>query len=157
MLCTIPLGVLLSGESPIDLDGSLIVQFLIFWVAFFMLRGLVFRPVMGLFDAREQAMQGSQDEAAQLQQKAEQTREHFEAELRRVRAKATENREQLRSQAQQLARELTETARRENNATLSSAKAQLDVEAKDARKKADGEVPVLARQIAEHLLGRSVS
>src|SRR5689334_18020706 len=126
MLCTIPLGVLLAGESPIDLDASLFVQFGIFWVAFFMLRSLVFRPVMDLFDAREKAMAGSQEEATQLEQKAEQTREHFEAELRRVRQKAGENREQMRGQAQQLARELTETARRESNATLSSAKAQLD-------------------------------
>jgi F-type H+-transporting ATPase subunit b len=157
MFCTIPLGVLLSGESPIDIDASMFVQLGIFFVAFFMLRSLVFRPVMGLFDAREQAMQGSKDEATALEREADQTRERFEAELRSVRQKANENRERLRKEAQQLARELTETARRESNATLSSAKAQLELEVKDVRKKAQAEVPTLARQIAERLLGRSVS
>jgi F-type H+-transporting ATPase subunit b len=156
MLCTIPLGVLLSGESPIDLDGSFFVQLGVLFIAFLILRSLVFQPVMRLFDAREQAMEGSRREAGELEQKAEQTRDHFEAELRRVRHKANENRDHLRADAQRLARELTEGARRENNATLSSAKAQLEVEATDARKRAEIEVPVLARQITERLLGRSV-
>jgi F0F1-type ATP synthase membrane subunit b/b' len=63
----------------------------------------------------------------------------------------------LRSQAQQLARELTEKARRENAATFSSAKAQLELEASDARKQALVDTPALARQIVEKLLGRSVN
>jgi F-type H+-transporting ATPase subunit b len=156
MFCVIPLGVLLSSESPIDLDGSMIVQLAIFFVAFFILRGLVFRPVMALFDAREHAMQGSTQEAVALEQKADEARDRLESALRGVSQKASENRDRLRAQAQQLARELTESARRENNATLSSAKAQLDLDAKDARKKAHADVPLLARQIAERLLGRSV-
>jgi F-type H+-transporting ATPase subunit b len=154
---SLPLGVLLAGESPIDVDGSFFVQLGIFFAAFFILRGLVFRPVMALFDAREQAMQGSKQQAEQLERDAAQTRERFEAELRRVRQAANEDRERQRAQAQQLARELTEKARRENTATLSSAKAQLELEAADARTKAAIEGPVLARQIAEHLLGRSMS
>jgi F-type H+-transporting ATPase subunit b len=156
MLSIIPLGVLLSGESPIDIDGSFFVQLGILFVAFLILRALVFQPVMRLFDAREQAMEGSRREAGELEQKAEQTRDHFEHELRRVRHQANENRERLRGDAQRLARELTETARRENNATLLSAKAQLEAEAKDARKRAEVEVPALARQITTRLLGRSV-
>jgi F-type H+-transporting ATPase subunit b len=156
MLSTIALGVLLSGESPIDIDGSFFVQLGILFVAFLILRALVFQPVMRLFDAREQAMEGSRREAGELEQKAEQARDHFEHELRRVRHQANENRERLRADAQRLARELTETARRENNATLLSAKAQLEVEAKDARKRAEVEVPTLARQITARLLGRSV-
>jgi F-type H+-transporting ATPase subunit b len=156
MLCTIPLGVLLVGESPIDLDGSFFVQLGIFFTAFFILRGLVFKPVMGLFDAREQAMQGSRVQAEELERRAEHTREQFESELRNVRHRANEDRDRQRLAAQQLARELTDKARRENTATLSSAKVQLDVEAKDARNKAQAEVPMLARQITERLLGRSV-
>jgi F-type H+-transporting ATPase subunit b len=156
MLLCIPFGVLLAGGSPIDLDASFFIQLAIFFVAFFILRGLVFGPVMKLFDEREQAMQGSRKQAEQMEREADQTREKFEAELRRVRQQATEDRDKQRSQAQQLARELTEKARRENTATLSSAKAQLELEAKDARKRTIADVPALARQIAEKLLGRSV-
>jgi F0F1-type ATP synthase membrane subunit b/b' len=111
---------------------------------------------MGLFDRRDQAMEGSRLLAQQLESEAEGKREHFENQLRSVRQKASEDRQRLQAQAQQLARELTEKARRENVAALSSARAQLDLESKTTRQKAQAEIPMLARQIAEKLLGRSV-
>ena len=152
----IPLGVMLSGGSPIDLDGSLFIQFGIFFIAFLILRSLVFRPVLNLFDARTAAMEGSRDQAADMEKGADQKREQLESELRSVKQKASEERDKTRLAAQHLARELTEKARRENTAMLSSAKAQLEAEAKDARVSLRSDVTGLARQIAEKLLGRSV-
>jgi F-type H+-transporting ATPase subunit b len=156
MLFSIPLGVMLSGGSPVDLDGSFFVQLGIFFIAFFILRSLVFKPVMALFDARSAAMEGSRAEASRLESEAEAKRDHFESQLRSVRQKAGEERQRLQGQAQQLARELTDKARHESVAALSSAKAQLDLESKTTRQRAQAEVPALARQIAEKLLGRSV-
>lgn len=153
----IPLGLLLSGGSPIDLDGSIFVQTAVFFIAFFILKGLVFGPVMRLFDEREEAMEGSRKQARVMEKDADDKREHLESELRRVRAEAGQDRERLRNEAMKLARELTDKTRRDNAATLASAQAQLDLEARQARDKAQAEVPMLARQIAERLLGRSVS
>jgi F-type H+-transporting ATPase subunit b len=113
--------------------------------------------VLELFDAREQAMEGSRKQAAQMEQDAERKREQLESELRSVRQKAGEDRDRRRTEAQKLARELTDKTRRENAAMLSAAKAQLEVQGKDARTRATSEVPALARQIAEKLLGRSVN
>ena len=157
MLSSIPLGVMLSGESPIDLDGSFFVQMGVFFAAFLILRSLVFKPVMGLIDVRVEAMDGARTKASDMERDADKSREHLESELRRVRQKASEQRDRLRNNAQQLARELTERARQENSATLSSATARLSLEAKDVRQKAQAQAPVLARQIAERLLGRSVN
>ena len=156
MLSIIPMGVLLSGGSPIDLDGSFFVQLGIFFVAFLILRSLVFKPVMELFDARDQAMSGSKEQAEQMTREAEATREGFEAKLREVRQKANEERDKKRNEAQAEARERAAKVRREGTAQLSAAKSRLDMEARDARDKAQAEVPVLARQVTEKLLGRSV-
>ena len=52
MLSSFALGVLLSGGSVIDLDASIFIQMGIFFVAFFILKALVFNPTMQLFDAR---------------------------------------------------------------------------------------------------------
>jgi len=153
-----PLGLLLAGGgSPIDLDASIFVQMAIFFAAFFILKGLVFGPVMKLFDAREAAMGGSRQQAQSMEKEADDKREHLESELRRVRSEASQDRERLRNEAQKLARELTDKARRENAATLASAKAQLDLEARDAHARADAEIPVIAGEIVERLLGRRVS
>jgi F-type H+-transporting ATPase subunit b len=101
-------------------------------------------------------MEGSRTQAVTMERDADDKREHLESELRRVRAQAGQDREQLRNEALKLARELTDRARREHGAALASAKAQLDLEAQKARQAAEAEVPALARQISERLLGRSM-
>ena len=128
MLSITPMGVLLSGGSPIDLDGS-------FFVAFLILRSLVFKPVMELFDARDAAMSGSKELAEKMSGEADATRESFEAQLRNVRQKASEERDRKRGEAQQLARDLTSKARQHNTSQLTAAKARLDMEAREARTK----------------------
>lgn len=157
MASQIPMGILLSGGSPIDVDASIVIQMAILTIAFFILRSLVFKPVIGLFDAREAAMDGSRKAAAEMDKDADAIRDRFETELKKVRQQGNDERDKARAKTQKLARELTETARKENAATLSAAKARLDVEAADARGKAKATVPGLAKQIAERLLGRSMS
>jgi len=157
MSSQIPMGVLLASGSPIDVDASIVIQMVILAIAFFILRSLVFKPVMGLFDAREAAMDGSRKAASEMDKDADAIRERFESELKRVRAQGNDQRDKARAQTQKLARELTEASRKENAATLASARARLDGEAKQARDKAKAEVPGLAKQIAERLLGRSMS
>ena len=157
MLSSVPLGVLLSGGSVIDLDGTLFIQLGIFFVAFLILKTLVFGPVMKLFDEREAAIGGARAQAEEMQTGARDKRDHFEGELRKVRQAATVAREKLRADGRVLARELTEKARAQSVETLAAAKTRLEGEAALARQKARAEVPALARQIAEKLLDRSVN
>jgi len=156
MLSSFALGVLLSGGSVIDLDASLFIQMAIFFVAFFILKSLVFRPTMELFDAREQAIDGAKAEAKRMQDEAAQKREHFEGELRRVSAASNEERERARLEAQRLARQLTEQARSQATATQKAAKDKLDAQAAEVRKSALAQVPSIARELTSKLLGRSV-
>jgi F-type H+-transporting ATPase subunit b len=156
MLSSFALGVLLSGGSVIDLDASIFIQIGIFFVAFFILKSLVFRPTLELFDAREQAIDGAKNEAKRMQEEAAQKREHFEGELRRVSATANEERERARLEAQRLARQLTEQARSQAATTQKAAKDRLDVQAADVRKTALAQVPTIARELTSKLLGRSV-
>jgi F-type H+-transporting ATPase subunit b len=156
MLSLLALGVLLAGGSVIDLDASLFIQMIIFFTSFFILKGLVFKPVLALFDAREQAIDGAKAEAKQLETEAIEKREHFESELRKVSSAANEEREKLRNDAQRLARDLTEKARHEAQETQKRARQRLDTEAGQVRKQALADVPALARQITSKLLGRSV-
>jgi F-type H+-transporting ATPase subunit b len=156
MLSSLALGVLLSGGSVIDLDASLFIQMGIFFVAFFILKALVFNPTMMLFDAREQAIDGAKAEAKRMQEEAASKREHFEGELRRVSAAANEERERARQEAQRLARQLTEQARSQANTTQKSAKDRLDAQAAEVRKTALAQVPTIAKELTSKLLGRSV-
>jgi F0F1-type ATP synthase membrane subunit b/b' len=156
MQCLFALGVLLSGGSVIDLDASLFIQMGIFFTAFFILKSLVFKPTLSLFDAREAAIDGAKEEALRLKIDAEAKRGEFESKLREASAVANEEREKARAEAQKLARELTEKARAEAVNAQKSAKSSLDAQAASARSKALAEVPVITRELTSKLLGRTV-
>jgi F-type H+-transporting ATPase subunit b len=157
MLSLIALGVLMAGGSVIDLDGSIFIQIAIFFVAFFILKSLVFKPTMALFDARSQAIDGAKGEAKRMTEEAAQKREHFEGELRKVSAAANDEREQARNEAQRLARQLTEQARHQAASAQKAATDRLDAEAVQVRQRALADVPGLAREMTSKLLGRRVS
>lgn len=157
MPSSLAVSVLLSGGSVIDLDGTLFVQMGVFFCAFFILKFLVFKPVMDVFDARGQATEGAKADAVRMEAEAAEKRAHFEGELRKVSSAASEERDKQRGEAQKLARELTEQARQQAQQIQKAAKERLDTDAAVARARSLAEVPNLAKQITEKLLGRSVS
>jgi F-type H+-transporting ATPase subunit b len=157
MPLSIALSVLLSGGSVIDLDGTIFIQVLLFFIAFFLLRSLVITPIMNLLEAREYAIEGSKIEAAKLQSDADKKRQTLEEELKKIWEAAGQERERLRAEGQQHARQLTEHARKETEAVLAEAKVKLDAEAARLRDEVRGIVPALARQISSKILNREVN
>jgi F-type H+-transporting ATPase subunit b len=150
------LGVLLSGGSIIDLDGTVFVQLGMFFVAFLVLYTLVFKPMVALLEAREQAIDGAKDEAKHLEQEVKDKQATFEAELRKVRGTAGEERERLRAEGLELERKLLESVRGETTTLVREAGERLLVEAKRVRAELSHSQPELAREIASKVIGREV-
>jgi F-type H+-transporting ATPase subunit b len=153
---SVALGVLLSGGSVIDLDGTVFVQLVIFAIAFFLLRALVFKPVMAVFDAREQAIDGEKANARKMEEDAVAKRDQFEVEIRKVRERANEEREKMRAEGQKVAREAAEKAREQSEKLLAESRQKLDAESARVRGEVKAVIPNLARQIAGKLLEREV-
>jgi F-type H+-transporting ATPase subunit b len=150
------LGVLLSGGSIIDLDGTVFVQLGMFFVAFLVLYALVFKPMVALLEAREQAIDGAKDEAKHLEQEVKDKQATFDAELRKVRGTAGEERERLRSEGLELERKLLESVRSETTTLVREASERLEVEAKRVRAELSHSQQGLAREIASKVIGREV-
>ncbi len=149
--------VFLSGGAVIDVDGSLLIQLAIFFIAFEMMRRLVFRPMIALFDAREASIDGAKREARRLEGEAEEKLRAFETEMKKVRTEAGAERDVIRQDAARLERELLNKAREDADAMMSEAEAKLDREASKIRADLKVNVPLLAGQIATKLLGREVA
>ena len=147
---------LLSEGSIIDLDGTIWIQLVLFGIAFFLLRPLVFRPMIALFEARENAIEGSKLEALRLQDEAEAESEEFDEEMRRLRLQAGEERDRLRAEGKRLERTVLDRVREETDKQLADADKQLATEAAKLRADIDATVPALATQIATKLLNREV-
>ncbi|MEM6954555.1 MAG: ATP synthase F0 subunit B [Myxococcota bacterium] len=150
------LTVLLSG-SLIDLDGTVFIQLGLFFLAFLILRPLVFGPVVRLIEARETATEGAVEEAEAMTSEAKAAEEEFEAEMRRVRLAAGEERDRLREEGKKLEATLLAKVRSETAKQLEEADAQLQKEGRQVRQAMEKEAPILARQIADTLLKRKVA
>ena len=148
---------LLAEGSIIDIDGTIWIQFVIFAIAFLLFRPLIFKPMVALFEAREQAIQGARLEAQRLQDEAAAESEEFEEEMRRVRLQAGEERDRLRAEGKRLERTVLDKVRSETNKQLEDAETQLKTEARRLREDIQREVPTLARQIASKLLQRELT
>ena len=150
------LSAVLSGGSIIDLDGTLFVQLAMFFVAFGLLYVLVFKPMVAVLEAREQAIDGAREEAKQLEQDVKAKQASFDAELRKVRGSASDERERLRAEALELERKLLDTVRKETSELVEESRQRLDVEARAARGELASSRADLAREIASKVIGREV-
>lgn len=147
---------LLSEGSIIDLDGTIWIQLGIFAIAFLLLRPLIFRPMIALFEARENAIEGAKVEALRLQDEASAESDEFDEEMRRLRLQAGEERDRLRAEGKRLERTVLDRVRAETNTQLSEADQKLKAEATRLRQEVERGVPALAKQIASKMLDREV-
>ncbi|MEM7436864.1 MAG: hypothetical protein AAF436_17050 [Myxococcota bacterium] len=147
---------LLSEGSIIDLDGTIYIQLGIFIVAFLLLRPLVFRPMIALFEARQAAIHGAKLEAQRLQDEASAGSAEFDDEMRKLRLQAGEERDRLREQGKELERTVLDKVRRETTQQLADAGAKLKSDGARLRAEVDATIPALARDIASKILNREV-
>jgi F-type H+-transporting ATPase subunit b len=150
------LSALLSGGSIVDLDGTVFVQAGMFFVAFFILHALVFKPMVTLLEAREHAIDGARDEAKRLEREVQEKQATFDAELRKVRGTSGEERDRLRAEGQELERNLLERVRLETLELTTAARTRFETEARIARGELNAQRGELAREIASRVLGREV-
>lgn len=154
---TVLFTALLSEGSIIDLDGTIWIQLGTFAVAFFLFRPLIFRPMIALFEARENAIEGAKLEALRLQDEADAESEEFEEEMRRIRLQAGEERDRLRAEGKRLERAVLDRVRDETDKQLAEADAKLATEAASLRSQIDQRIGALAQQIASKMLEREVN
>jgi F-type H+-transporting ATPase subunit b len=148
--------VLLSGGSIIDLDGTIFVQAALFFVAFFVLRSLVFKPAIAVFEAREEAIDGARAQAKQLESEAKGAGSQFDEEMRKVRIAAGEERDRLRGEGHELERKVLDQVRADTEGEQKEASRRIEAELTKLRDELETKVPTLAREIASKLLRREV-
>ncbi|MEM6961436.1 MAG: ATP synthase F0 subunit B [Myxococcota bacterium] len=148
---------LLSGGSLIDVDGTIFIQAALFFLAMLVLNWTVFRPMIALFEAREQAIDGSKEEAERLRADSEEKAAAFEQKLVDVRAKAAAERQQLLQESLAMQQTLLAKVRSETQALVDDTRKELDRQSAVTRSVLHASVPNLAKQVVSTLLGREIA
>jgi F-type H+-transporting ATPase subunit b len=140
----------------ISINATLILQLISFLVLLLILNRIFIRPVKRLMEERQAHAQSQREEADRLQDQAVQG----ESDYRRQRHEAVhavgEDLSRIRSEVEEEAMALLDHTRDEAEALTRRLAREVEVQVDQARRELQAEIQVLARQMAERVLARSV-
>jgi F-type H+-transporting ATPase subunit b len=140
----------------INLDKSLLIQAVNFFLLLFILWRFLYRPILAKMDERSQAIKKSLEEAQTARAEAQRQREEQEARIRQAYAEAQAIRAAALKEAGEEQARVLEAARAEGGRLLETARAQIDQDVRRAREELRREVGDLAIGVAEQLIRRSL-
>jgi F-type H+-transporting ATPase subunit b len=145
-----------QGGGLINVDKSLIVQVVNFLLLLFILKRLLYKPLMAKMEERTQAIKRSLDEAQAARAEAARQQEENEQRLRAAHAEAAAIREQALREAAEESRKHVDAAQAQARKLVDDTKAQLEAEVRRAREELRREVADLSVAVAEKLVRRSI-
>jgi F-type H+-transporting ATPase subunit b len=154
---TATVDTLASGHPLIDIDGTAIVQFLLFILLFIITKKFLFQPYLALRERRKQGIEGAREEATRMTAEADAKLADYETQLAAARSRANEEGRKVRAEAVAHEREVTDKARATAQGAIDEANAKMREQTEAARKQLMPQADQLAKQIASKLLGREVA
>ena len=121
------------AAAAIDIDGTIIVQMILFFFVLFFLHFVLFRPYLKAVDAREDGVEGAREEAAEMETRAGRVIEEYEEKMRQARRDAQDVRESLRNQGLQEQNDMVQEVREEIQGKLQEERARIANKVDSAR------------------------
>ena len=149
--------VLAAAHPLIDIDWTVLVQFVLFLVLFAVANALLFQPYLRLRERRKLGIEGARAEAERMGAQAESKLADYQKQLAAARGRANEEGRKVRAEGISHEKEVTDRARAEAQKAIDEATTRMRTEAEAARLQLLPQASTLARQIASKLLGREVA
>ncbi|WP_246099093.1 ATP synthase F0 subunit B [Persicimonas caeni] len=139
------------AAAAIDVDGTIIVQMILFFFVLFFLHFVLFRPYLQAVDAREDGVEGAREEAAEMETRAGRVIEEYEEKMRQARRDAQDVRESLRNQGIQKQNDMVQEVREEIQGKLKEERDRIakkvDSARSDIEKRAQGLADAMTAKI----------
>ena len=136
----------------LELNGWFFVLLVLFLSTYFILDRILFQPLLLVFKERRRAIEGSIEEAGEMQQIKEEKLLEFKRGLSDASHKAKAEFEGLRQEGLEKQRELVDAASRKAMGMIEGAREVLRAESEKARAALKGDAEKYAEQIVEKLL-----
>lgn len=146
-----------EGAVNVDFDASLLVQLGLFVVLLFVLKPLLFDPMMRLFEERENRIEKTVQRARKIDADSAVARQKYEDAIAEANRIGGAEADELRTAANAEDAAKLAIVRGEVGQTLASGRAVNTEEANKAKTALDAEIHVLGKAIASKVLGREVS
>jgi len=133
-----------------------VTQGIIFLIVVGFLNKILFKPILGLLREREEKTEGFMRDAGEKEKAAESTLAEYEEKLRQAKKEILQVKKQYAAEGATVRTELMENARQEVNESLEKIKDGIAKASEEARRTLSQQIEVLAKEVAEKVLGRSV-
>lgn len=140
------------AAASIDVDGTVIVQMILFFFTLFFLHFVLFRPYLKAVDAREDGVEGAREEAAEMETRAGRVIEEYEEKMRQARRDAQDVRESLRNQGLQEQNDMVQEVREEIQGKLQEERARISTKVDSARSDIEQRAQGLADSMVAKIL-----
>ena len=140
----------------IELDGTLVLQFVNFMILLVVLNALLFKPLRAALQARKETIEGSKAKVQDIDEQVQAQIARYDAQLQDARQQGGQERSALRKTGQEEEVRILGEANRSAAERLQTITAQIQDEANSARQSLRGETEALAKEIAGKVLGRAV-
>jgi len=125
MTGTTQCAIFFAAASPVDLDATIILQIIIFFVLLFLLTYLLYRPMMNVLEARVTKTEGRRAESQKLLEETGTLDNKYRSKLNEHRKEAEKFTAEMRQKVRQDEGEIVEKAKNESGTMLEEARAQL--------------------------------
>ncbi|MEI7591325.1 MAG: ATP synthase F0 subunit B [Deltaproteobacteria bacterium] len=136
---------------------TLLFQMFNFILLIFVLNLLMYKPILSIVEKRRKQLEDSQNEINSLNKSAEQKVADYEKALIDAKAQAVEQKNSLIAEGALKAKSVVDSVRGEIPGILDQFHKKVDGELKDAREVLRSHSKNISNQIAEKVLGRSLS
>lgn len=154
VLVTVAAG---NSHPLIDIDWTVAIQGLLFFVMLALANKLLFQPYLQLRDKRIAGIDGAKAEAERMSAEADAKLADYEAQLKAARSRAADEQRKVRTEATQHEQQVTEQGRKTVQTALDQAMTRVQNDTKAARAELAPKAEVIARQMVKQLLGREVA
>ncbi len=140
----------------IELDGTLVLQFVNFMILLVVLNALLFKPLRAALQARKETIESSKAKVQDIDEQVQAQITRYEAQLQEARLQGVQARFALRKTGQEEEVRILGEANRTAADKLQKITAQIQEEADSARQELRSQTEALAKEIAGKVLGRAV-
>jgi F-type H+-transporting ATPase subunit b len=138
----------------LELDQSFFYQLALFSVVFFVMRGLYFKPITKLFNARHKRLIEDREAAEALVSQADQKLEEYKRRLTEERVEARKQYDAILADTRKEEAQILNTARNEAKKITQEAVESINKQREQIKKQLEADVEGLAKNISDTLLAR---
>lgn len=140
----------------VSLDYTILIQMANFVLLIFILRKLLYVPILGVMDERKDRMEAADGEVKRLKQDVEQKFAEYEEKVQQAKLSAMEQRNSIVKEGADLAKSTIDAVRSEIPALMEQFNARVNAEVDAARAVLRSQSRRISLDIAEKVLGRSI-